>query len=130
MHTDDVDGESPLDPLTHRIIGASFEVAKTLGHGFLEKIYKNALAHELSLAGFKVEREVAFRIIYKELDIGAYLADLIVERAVVVELKAMDGPIGGVHLGQCINYLRASGLKRGLVINFGQPRLQWKRVVL
>ena len=122
--------EGERDPLTHKIIGGSFQVATTLGHGFLEKIYKNALAHELSLTGLNVEREVPFRITYRGCDVGVYLADLIVERSVVVELKAFDGPIAGNHIGQCINYLRASGIQRGLVINFGRPRLEWKRVVL
>lgn len=129
MHTENAEPDD-RDPLTHRIIGASFEVARALGHGFLEKIYQNALAHELVLAGLKVEREVAFRITYKGRDVGNYLADLIVERSAVVEIKALDSLIGNAHLGQCLNYLRAGGVRKGLVINFGRPKLEWRRVVL
>ena len=69
-------------------------------------------------------------ITYKGNDVGAYLADIIVERSVVIELKAFDGQIIAAHIGQCLNYLRASGIHKGLVINFGRPRLEWKRVVL
>ena len=130
MHTDEGAAKEEDDPLTHRIIGAAFEVGRTLGHGFLEKIYQNALAYELSLAGLHAQREASFRIAYKGRDIGAYVADLIVERAVVVELKAFEGQLMGAHIGQCLNYLRASGLHKGLVINFGRPRLEWRRVVL
>jgi GxxExxY protein len=122
MHADDAGSEDRRDPVTHSIIGAAFEVARTLGHGFLEKIYQSALAHELTLVGLKVDREVAFRISYKGRDVGIYLADMIVERSVVVELKAFDGQIVGAHVGQCLNYLRASGIHTGLVINFGRPR--------
>jgi GxxExxY protein len=130
MNTDNGLAEGERDPLTRRIIGAAFEVARTLGHGFLEKIYQNALVCELKMAGLIVDREVPFRITYKGNDVGAYLADIIVERSVVIELKAFDGQIIAAHIGQCLNYLRASGIHKGLVINFGRPRLEWKRVVL
>lgn len=120
----------PKDPLTGAILGAAFEVANTLGHGFLEGIYQRALAHELALRSLLVEREVCFRVIYKGLDIGTYIADMVVEKDVIVELKAMDANISTPQIAQCLNYLHASGLKKGLVINFGRPRLDFKRIVL
>lgn len=121
---------SNQDPLTGEILRAAFEVASTLGHGFLEAIYQRALAHELDLAGLRVAREVPFRVSYKGLEMGTYLADLVVEDKVVVELKCIDGPIGLPHVSQCLNYLRASGVRTGLVINFGRPRIEYRRVSL
>ncbi|MBX9634375.1 MAG: GxxExxY protein [Magnetospirillum sp.] len=118
------------DPLTGAILRAAFEVGNTLGHGFLESVYQRALAHELSLAGLQIVREMPFRIIYKGQEIGTYIADLVVEGSVIVELKAMDAAIGLPQISQCLNYLRASGLKKALILNFGRPRVEYKRVAL
>lgn len=123
-------GKEPRDPVTGAILGAAFEVANTLGHGFLEKIYQRALAHELLNAGLPVEREVPFPVVYKGLDVGTYVADMIVAKEVIVELKAIDSSLAAPQIAQCLNYLRASGLKKGLIINFGKPRLEYKRLVL
>lgn len=111
-------------------MGAAFEVANTLGHGFLERVHQRALAHELIEGGLEIDREVHFHITYKGADIGVYIADMIVAKEVIVELKAMDNQISGAQIAQCLNYLSASGLRRGLIINFGRPRLEFRRVVL
>ena len=117
----------PLGELTKLIIGAMFEVYNILGSGFLESVYANALAVELRLRGLRVERNVMFEIFYRGIPVGRYVADLIVESQVVVETKvarAIEAP----HRAQLLNYLRATGLEVGLVLNFG-PSAQFKRVV-
>lgn len=115
--------------MTGRILAAAFEVSNILGNGFLEVVYQKALLKELSLAGLFVEREVSYRINYKGDPVGTYIADLVVERSVVVELKAIEALASG-HVGQCLNYLRASGLQTALLLNFGKPKLEFKRIRL
>ncbi len=124
------DGPEQKDPLTGEILRAAFEVSSTLGHGFLEVVYQRALCHELGLAGLKADREVPFRVLYKGREMGTYVADLVVENAVIVELKAIGTAIGTPHVTQCLNYLRASTLRTALILNFGKPRLEYKRVTL
>jgi GxxExxY protein len=118
-----------VDDLTASIIGAGFEVSNTLGHGFLEAVYRKALVYELRVRGLSVGEEVPFDVIYKEATLGRYCCDLLVEKTVVVELKAVDR-LNGAHIGQLMNYLKAGGLRIGLLFNFGRPRLEYKRVVL
>ncbi|CAA7614729.1 conserved hypothetical protein [Magnetospirillum sp. LM-5] len=117
------------DPLTAAVLAAAFEVSNQLGHGFLEAVYQRALLRELALRDVAVEREVAFKIRYKDAEIGTYVADLVVDRRVIVELKAVEA-LSPSHMGQCLNYLRASGLRVGLVLNFGRPKLEFKRLAL
>jgi len=117
------------DPLTQAIIGAAFEVANVMGNGFLEAVYRKALAHELVLRGLPVREEVEFKIAYKGAPVGRYVADMIVADTAVIEVKAVEG-IVSAHVGQTLNYLKASGLRTGLILNFGTPRLGFKRVAL
>lgn len=114
MNTD----ERRFDDLTYQIIGCAFEVHNRLGHGFLEKIYENAMVYELRHLGLRVEQQVPMSVSYKEIVAGEYIADLIVEGLVLVELKAIRG-IDPAHIAQCINYVTATKLAVGLVINFG-----------
>ena len=116
------------DAAIERIIGASYEVANVLGAGFLEKVYERALVHELELRGLKVKSQVLFEVNYKGQGVGSYLADLVVEDLVVVELKCVDC-FSNEHLAKCINYLKASGLRLALLINFQKPKVEWKRIV-
>ena len=118
-----------LEILTGSIIGAAFEVSNTLGHGFLESVYRKAMVRELSIRGLSVAEEAPFDIIYKQAGLGRYYCDLLVEKMIVVELKAIDR-LDSSHVGQVLNYLRASRLNIGLLLNFGRPRLQYRRVVL
>jgi GxxExxY protein len=124
-----VEVDPQLDALTQQIIGAAFEVAGALRHGFLESVYRKALIHELNLRGLHSDEEVPFGVHYKGRSVGTYQADLVVENSVIVELKALDG-IAPPHVGQVINYLRASGLRVGLLLNFGTPKLQFRRILL
>ena len=116
------------DPLTEFVLGAAFEVSNTLGAGFLEKVYERALVRELVLRKVVVKAQVKFSVNYKGHSVGDYNADLVVEDQLLVELKCADC-FSNEDLAQCINYLKASGLKKGLLINFQKPRLEWKRVV-
>jgi GxxExxY protein len=122
MDTDD----KRYDGITERIIGCAFKVGSKMGWGFLEKCYKNALAHELRKAGLKVQTEVAIKVWYDGVVVGEYYADLIVEGVVLVELKSCES-LHAVHAAQCINYLAATGLPVCLLINFGR-RVDVKRI--
>jgi GxxExxY protein len=103
-------------------------VSKTLGVGFLEKLYENALAHELRKAGLLVDQQHPVTVYYDGVVVGAYAADLLIEKTVLVELKAV-AELNAVHRTQCVNYLKVSGLWLCLLLNFGTPRLEIKRVV-
>lgn len=117
------------DPLTEKVIGCAYTVANTLGHGFLEKVYENALAHELRKAGLGVEQQNLMTVVYDGAPVGDYFADICVNGTLVVELKAVK-ELNDTHLAQCLNYLKATGLKTALLLNFGAPRIQIKRVSL
>ena len=122
MDTDD----ERYDWITEKIIGCAFKVGSKLGCGFLEKCYENALAHELKKAGLKVEQQVSLKVWYDEVVVGEYVADLIVEGVVLVELKAASG-LESIHSAICINYLAATNLPLCLLINFGR-RMDVKRI--
>lgn len=115
--------------LTAEVLGASFEVANTLGHGFAEAVYRRALVLELKSRNLLPREEVPFKVRYKGDVVGQYVADLVVNDVVIVELKAVDTLVEA-HTAQLLNYLRASGLRVGLLLNFGTMRLGYKRVLL
>lgn len=115
MNTDD----RRFDAITEAIIGCSFVVHNALGYGFLEKVYENALAHELRKRGFAVELQKRLCVRYDGVVVGDYIADLVVDGYVIVEIKAGRG-IDDIHLAQVCNYLTATRMPVGLVINFGQ----------
>jgi GxxExxY protein len=117
-----------LDAVTERIIGCALDVGHSLGCGFLEKVYENALAIELRRKGLDVEQQHAVAVYYEGEVVGDFVADLLVEGQVVVELKAAKS-LDDVHLAQVLNYLKATGLTVCLLINFGKPRVEVKRVV-
>lgn len=114
--------------ITYKIIGAAFEVYKELGYSFLEKVYENALLIELRLKGLKAENQKPIRIFYKGETIGDYIADILVEEKIIVELKA-EKEYNPKHEAQLINYLKATQLKVGLLINFGEKQCKPKRIV-
>jgi GxxExxY protein len=120
--------ESESD-FTEVVIGAAFEISKVLGAGFLEKVYERALIRELILRGVSAKSQVSFPVCYKGQYVGEYVADLVVEETLIVELKCVDR-LANEHLAQCINYLKASGLRVALLINFQRPKVEWKRVLL
>lgn len=108
----------PYESLTWQINNAAYTVHGKLGSGFLEKIYENALVIELRKRGLKFQRQYPLKVYYDSELVGEYIADLLVEDKVIVELKAVEAVID-VHEAQLINYLRVTGVKVGLLINFG-----------
>ncbi|WP_315789303.1 GxxExxY protein [Fischerella sp. JS2] len=122
MHPDE------LNRITQKIIGCAYTVSNVLGVGFLEKVYENALAHELRKAGLRLKQQYNLQILYDSIVVGEYFVDLIVEECVLVELKAVKNLDDG-NFAQCMSYLKASRLKVCLLINFGHPRVEIKRIV-
>lgn len=110
------------DPLTEKIIGAAIEVHRILGPGLLESIYEEALCHEFALQNIPFERQVSVDIEYKNKVIKGQILDILIEKQVVIELKSVQ-KLPEVATAQVLSYLRATGLKRGLLINFGEAKL-------
>jgi GxxExxY protein len=123
MHTD----ESAVNRLTERVIGCDFQVLNTLGVGFLEKVYENALVHELRKRGLDVVQQHGATVTYDGVVVGAYNVDLLVEGSLIVELKAVKA-LDDVHAAQCLNYLKATGLRFCLLLNFGRSWLEIQRI--
>ena len=121
--------EKRIEELTGRVLGGGFEVANELGCGFLEKVYERALVRELGLRGVQAAAQVPLAVTYKGYSVGEYFADIVVEGLVVVELKCVER-LGNEHAAQCLNYLRASGMKVCLLVNFQRPKVEWKRILL
>jgi len=119
---------SKLDGITEKIIGCAYTVANDLGSGFVEKVHENALAHELRKAGLDVKQQYGIQVAYDGVIVGEFATDLLVEECVLVELKAAKA-LDDVHKAQCLNYLKATGLRVCLLVNFGSPRVQIKRIV-
>ena len=118
-----------INEITYKINGAVFEVSRILGPGFLEKVYENALLIELKRRGLKAENQVPIKVLYKEDVVGEYIADILVESRVIVELKTVEH-LDKVHEAQLLNYLKATGIKVGLLVNFKTPKAEIKRMVL
>jgi GxxExxY protein len=127
MNTDEHRCEE-LNVITERVIGCAIEVSNKLGCGFLEKVYGNALAIELRKAGIKFEQQHGVQVRYDGTIVGDFTTDILVEGCVLIELKTVRN-LDDAHLAQCLNYLRATGLKICLLLNFGKPKLEVKRVV-
>lgn len=119
----------PRDPQTYAIIGAAYEVHKTLGPGFVEMVYQDALQVEFGLANIPYDREVQLSVVYKSIQLpSTYRADFVCYNDVIVELKALT-KMGGLEESQVLNYLRATGYRRALLLNFGTKSLETKRFV-
>ena len=118
------------EELTYKIIGCCIEVHKSLGKGFNEIVYKDALQYAFNKNKISFEREKEFQIGYKEITLPhKYFADFIVFDKIILEIKAIE-TITNSHIKQTLNYLAASKLKVGLIINFGEDSLKYKRVIL
>ena|SRR3989338_458084 len=115
--------------LTGEIIEAAYNVHNSLGCGLLEKIYENSLIWEIELMRRKVSSQREFKVIYRKKEVGIYYADLVVEDKVIVEVKSVER-IDDIHRAQLLNYLRISGLRVGLIINFARPKLEYERLVV
>jgi GxxExxY protein len=115
--------------LVFRIVGCAFEVVKEVGHGLHEKPYENALVLAFEDAGIAVEQQASFPILFKSRPVGEYVPDLIAADAVIIDAKVIDR-ITDHERGQMLNYLRITGLRVGLIINFKRAKLEWERIVL
>ena len=116
------------DELTQKIIGCIYKVSNTLGSGFLEKVYENALAREICKSGLKVEQQYPIKVFYEGQPVGEFVADLLIEETVLIELKAVRA-LDETHMAQAINYLKATGLNICLLINFGKPKVEIRRLI-
>ena len=118
-----------INELTYQIRGAVFEVNRILGTGFLEKVYEKALLVEFHKRGLKAESQVPIQIKYKGNIVGDYFSDIVVEGQVILELKAIE-QLQKIHEAQLLNYLKATGFKIGLLINFKYPKAEIKRFIV
>ena len=125
MNTDEHRWE--VNKITERIIGCAFTVSNTLGCGFLEKVYENALAHELRKSKLEVIQQYPIQVYYDGIVVGEYFADLLVQKTVIVELKAIK-TLTDKDQAQCINYIKSTKLTMCLLINFGNPKVEIKRI--
>lgn len=115
--------------LTEIIRQAAFEVHQYFGSGFLEKVYENTLKYKLEQLEMNVYQQYSIPVYFISIKVGEYFADLIVENKIIIELKAISN-LDRIHMAQVKNYLKATKIKLGLLINFGTPKLQFKRIIL
>ena len=115
--------------LSYRIVGLAIQVRKELGFGFLEKVYENALMVLLEENGIKAEQQFPIKVTFHGRVIGDYIADILVENQIILELKAQD-KIVEIHKAQTLNYLRATNLRLAILLNFGKDRLEHERLIL
>ena len=116
------------EDMTEQIIGAAFEVYRILGYGFLGKVYQRAMQVELQLRGFKAPIEEEVRVTFKNVEVGFFRSDILVNGCIVVELKA-EIAYNPLHEAQLLNELKATGIKVGLLVNFGRTKGEFKRFV-
>lgn len=114
--------------ISELVIGAAFLVANTLGSGFLEKVYENALVHQLRKAGLDIAQQAPVKVVFDGVIVGSYVCDMVVNGIVMVEVKAVRA-LDNTHQAQCMNYLTATGLKLCLLLNFARPRIEIRRIV-
>ena len=120
-----------LEEETYKIIGICMAVHRELGHGFMEIVYKDAIEHEFLTRQVVYEREKEYKISYKGIILPHhFFADFIIVDQVILEVKAAEGGIGDAYIAQTLNYLKASGCRLGLLVNFGRLRLEHKRLIL
>ena len=114
--------------LSYEIVGISMKIFNDLGHGFLEKVYENALKNELENIGLKVKQQYPIEVKYNGKTIGDYIADLLIDDKLIIELKTVE-KLSKIHEAQLLNYLKATGLRFGLLINFSPYKLEFKKLV-
>jgi len=125
MNTD----EHRLSELTFALNGCAMDVLNKVGHGFHEKIYENALAVAFKNRGISFEQQKSFDVLYENQKVGIFIPDFVIEDKIIIESKVIP-KISDIEKGQVINYLKATGLRLGLIMNFKEPTLEWKRIIL
>lgn len=121
--------QNEINLITEKIIGCAYKVMNELGVGFLEKVYENALAYEIRKLGLRVEQQKKIKVFYDTVEVGNYEPDLLIEDLVIVELKTVNR-LEEIHKAQCLNYLKATGFKICLLMNFNNSRIEVKRIAL
>jgi len=116
-----------VNTITEKIIGCAYRVSNSLGIGFVEKVYENAMAPDIHISGLKVAQQAPIKVLYDGVVVGDFFADLLVEEKVLFELKVVS-MLNDEHVAQSLNYLRATGLEICLLIYFGTPKVQLKRL--
>lgn len=117
-----------LDEISQKIIGCAYKVSNSLGSGFVEKVYENALCIELKNAGLEIKQQQSLHVLYQNTIVGDFNADIIVNDQIIIELKAIKA-LDTIHQAQCMNYLKATNLSVCLLINFGNPKVEIRRIV-
>ena len=117
----------PLNDLTQKIIASAFTVSNTLGIGFVEKVYENAYALEMQKNGLEVFQQYPIEVKYEGVIVGEFFADMLINQRVLIELKAVRA-LDDNHLAQALNYLRATDYETCLLINFGKPKIDIRRL--
>jgi GxxExxY protein len=124
-----ITSELILKETSFQILAAAFEVHNILGAGYLENVYQKALVKELVTRGLKAEERKAISVTYKGEEVGSYIADIVVNDEIILELKAIES-LARIHEAQLLNYLKGTGLNLGFLINFGKEKVEYKRMVL
>jgi GxxExxY protein len=114
------------EDLTHKVIGCAYQVYNNLGFGFLESVYRKAMVIEIEASGLQVQQESPLKVHYRDQVVGDFFADLLVDNELIVELKSVES-LGKIHEAQLVNYLVATGIEIGLLINFGSKGIDIKR---
>jgi GxxExxY protein len=117
-----------INEITEKVIGCIYQVSNTLGCGFLEKLYENALGIAISKTGLGVQQQYPIQVRYDGIVVGEFSAELLVEELVLVEMKTVK-LLEEIHTAQCLNYLRATGLPVCLLVNFYRPKVEIKRII-
>lgn len=115
--------------LTKDILASAFRVHNSIGCGLLEKVYGKAMSWDLTLNSRQVVEEKEFKVVYREKEVGTYYGDLVVDEKVIVEVKAVER-LDNVHRAQLLNYLKISGIRVGLLLNFANPKLEYERIII
>jgi GxxExxY protein len=115
--------------LSYKIVGLAMDVHRQLGYGYLEKVYENAMMVLLRRAGIDAKQQHPVTVHFEGVIVGTYLADILVQDSIILELKSLDR-ITDVHRAQTLNYLKATGLRLAIILNFGKTRLEHERLVL
>ncbi len=116
------------EDLSYKIIGLAMEIHRKLGHGFLEKVYENALMLVLRREGIEAKQQAPIKVYFDGEIVGEYFADILIEDKIILELKTLN-EITDVHLAQALNYLKATGLRLAIIINFAKKRLEYERII-
>jgi GxxExxY protein len=115
-----------LQEITEKILSACFEVSNELGHGFLESVYERSLLIALRDKGLNAKSQIPLQVQFRQQTVGEFFADIVVEEKILLELKAVKS-IASEHIAQVLNYLKATGMEVGMLVNFGSPKLEYRR---